>query len=151
MTRGFGKGWQALGLGRVGGGGLKGLWAPHPPVLLPRNSALGEENNPACCVRRRQCLATRLLPASSGHRWRFRSPPGRASCFASLDAASSPGPTRVGSDRRSCASCALRISPPPPLGAGLTEGSFCSRWIWSFSAAVVILQEDFPVTIVGRY
>lgn len=48
MTRGFGKGWQTPGGGERGGG-LKGLWVPHPPFSSCSGTpGFGKENNPEC-------------------------------------------------------------------------------------------------------
>ena len=70
MTRGFGKGWQAQGCG------LKGLWVPIP-LFAPAPELPGLERRIILNIGVRwcRCLATPLLPASCGGRWRFREPP----------------------------------------------------------------------------
>lgn len=142
MTRGFGKGWQTPGLvvgrGCVCGGGLKGLWVPHRPCSpAPELRALRGD---------RFCGWRALVPVpgdlASPHlpgEWGATSLASRFALLASLlftqhlplgPLESVPVPEL----------CQLQgRHPTPGTPRRRTHwGSFYSRWIWPFSAAVVI-------------
>lgn len=141
MTRGFGKGWQTLG---EGGCGLKGLWSPTPCSPARELGALERG---------------RILRVASAGAWRLGFfPPllglgaislasllGRASCLASLDAASSSGPFHLASMPRVMPA----VRSPLPLGDGLMRGVFTPGGFGPSQLQLSFLQEDFPVTIVG--
>lgn len=133
-------------LADTGGGGVrfKGTVVPHPLFSCPGTRGVGAGTNPACCARR--CLATGLLPPLLGlGAISLASLLGRASCLASLDAASSSGPFHWVLMPRVMPA----VRSPLPLGDGLMRGVFTPGGFGPSQLQLSFLQEDFPVTIVG--